>query len=180
MTHLFNNKFKKNNKIKLAFTLIEVLVAISIFIVLILLVSRIYMNILRSQENVSAESYVQSDLEYFMQVASNNLRLAEIGDGVTCSSAVNKFFTLSTSSISYIKDGKCLGFYLDGDAIKINWHASYEDQAITSAKTKVLDLVFETEDDISTGQPIVTFLVKAAPVDEPDNIIYMQTSVSVN
>ncbi len=174
MTLLFNKKEKS------AFTLIEVLVSVAIFIVLILVVSRIYINVLRSQENVTGETYVQSDLEYFMQVASNNLRLAGIGDGVTCSSTVGKFFSIATSSVSYIKDGKCLGFYLDGNTIKTNWHETYADQAITSDKTKVLALTFEAEDNISTGQPIITILVKAEPLDEPGNYTYMQTSVSVN
>ena len=173
MTLLFNKKEKS------AFTLIEVLVSVAIFIVLILVVSRIYINVLRSQENVTGETYVQSDLEYFMQVASNNLRLAEIGDGVTCSSTVGKFFSIATSSVSYIKDGKCLGFYLDGNTIKTNWHETYADQAITSSKTKVLALTFEAEDNISTGQPIITILVKAEPLDEPGNILYLQTSISL-
>lgn len=169
--------FKK--KEKLAFTLIEVLVSVAIFIVLILVVSRIYINILRSQQSVSGESYVQSDLEYFMQVATNNLRLAEIGDGTTCSSTLDKFFIVGTSSVSYIKDGKCLSFYLEDDTIKTNWHDTYADQALTSEKTKVLALTFEAEDNINTGQPIITILVKAEPLDEPGNILYLQTSISL-
>lgn len=170
--------YKKNKKS--AFTLIEVLVSVSIFILLILAISRIYVNILRSQESISSESYVQSDLEYFMQVASNNLRLAEMSDGSICSIEAGRFFGIGDGAIYYIKDGACRGFYLEDDAIKIYWHDEYPDQALTSKQTRVLNLVFEIEDDISAGQPIISILVQAEPLDEPENIIYLQNTISLD
>lgn len=70
--------------------------------------------------------------------------------------------------------------FTEDDAIKTNWHTNYADQALTSDKTKVLALTFEVEDNISTGQPIITILTKAEPVDEPGNINYLQTSISLD
>ena len=182
--HIRKNKEKSSNKA--AYTLVEILVALSVFVIIVLAVSRIYVNILRSQEGVGAENYVQSDLEYFMRFSVNNLRLSEIGDGALCSVLEDKFFLLSSSGrdIVFIKDGQCQRFYLNVvngvGSIMANLDDFAFDQAMTSSQTNVLDLIFEVEDDISTGQPLVTILVKASPVEDPDSITYVQTSVSVS
>ena len=115
-----------------------------------------------------------------MQVASNNLRLAEMSDGSICSIEAGRFFGIGDGAIYYIKDGACRGFYLEDDAIKIYWHDEYPDQALTSKQTRVLNLVFEIEDDISAGQPIISILVQAEPLDEPENIIYLQNTISLD
>lgn len=170
--------YKKNKKS--AFTLIEVLVSVSIFILLILAISRIYVNILRSQESISSESYAQSDLEYFMQVAGNNLRLAEMSDGSICSIGAGRFFGTGDGAVYYIKDGACRGFYLEDGTIKIYWHDEYPDQALTSKQTKVLAFFSSINDDISTGQPIISLSVVAEPLDEPGNIIHLQSTISLD
>lgn len=174
----------KNKKNK-GFTLVEILVAVSLLVVIILAVNRIYFAISRNQKSISGESFVQSDLEYFTRLISNNVRLAQIGDGALCSVASDKYFTLvGTDDITFIKDGACLQFYLDSSSgigrIKLYDSASATDQFITSSKTNVLSLKFEIEDDISTGQPLLTVLSKASPVGEDDKTLYLQTSASVN
>lgn len=176
----------KNKKNK-GFTLVEILVAVSLLVLIILAVNRIYFAISKNQKSISGESFVQSDLEYFTRLVSNNVKLAQIGDGSLCSVAENKYFVFAgggTDNIIFIKDGSCLQFYLDNSTgigrIKFYNYALGVDQFITSSKTNILSLTFDVEDDISTGQPMLTVLTKASPVGEADKILYLQTSASVN
>lgn len=179
MTYNINHKKNKG------FTLVEILVAISILAVIILAINRIYFSIMESQKSITGENFVQSDIEYFTRLISNNIKDAQKGDGVLCSVPEDKFFILNASStgITFIKDDECLEFYLSDDEgvgrIKMEDSISATDQYITSSKTNVLGLAFVVEDNIETGQPLVTMLVKASPVGDNDNFIYIQNSVSV-
>ena len=179
MTYNINHKKNKG------FTLVEILVAISILAVIILAINRIYFSIMESQKNITGENFVQSDIEYFTRLISNNIKDAQKGDGVLCSVPEDKFFILNASStgITFIKDDECLEFYLSDDAgvgrIKMEDSISATDQYITSSKTNILGLTFVVEDNIETGQPLMTVLVKASPVGDVDNFIYIQNSVSV-
>lgn len=174
-----------NHKKSKGFTLVEILVAISILSIIILAINRIYFAIMDSQKDIIGENFVQSDLEYFTRLISNNIKDAQRGDGVLCSVPEDKFFVLNatSSSITFIKDDECLEFYLSDDdgvgRIKMNDSISATDQYITSSKTDVLGLVFEVEDNIETGQPLVTILTKGAPISDSSNFIYIQNSVSV-
>lgn len=182
---IYNIILKKNSSKKPAFTLVEILVAISILAVVLLLISRIYFSISDSQKRFSGENLVQSDIEYFVRMASNNIKLAQKSDGILCAIPENKFFDLNatSSSLAFIKDGECLEFYLvdDNGVGRIKFYDStlVTDQFITSSNTNILSLVFAVEDNIETGQPIVTILLKAAPVGSVDNFIYIQNTISV-
>ncbi len=177
MTYPFKKKLK-------AFTLMEILVSIAILSLILLAINAIYLNIFKSQRSIISENFSQVDMEYFLRTVANNVKLAEIGDGSLCSISDGRFFNLSTSSdITLIRDGQCLSFYLDDDdgrgVLKVELEGSY-DQEISSTKTDVLDLIFQIEDDISLGQPLLTVYLKAAPVSDLDNYSEVQTSISVN
>lgn len=177
--------FKKNKKT--GFTLIEILISVSILAIIILGINKIYFSILENQRSVTAQNFVHSDVEYFLRLASNNIRLAQKSDGTMCTVPVDKFFVLSgDDNIFFSNDDYCWSFYLstnDEDNGEIRFYNSgpvLTDEALTSSNVNILDLSFAVEDNISTGQPIVTILVKAAPKNDPDNYIYAQTSVSIN
>lgn len=178
MIYRFND-IKKNRR---GFTLIEILVSISLLSVLILSITGIYFNISNNQRELTAESFVHSDLEYFLQVFSNNTRLAEISDGNKCGIGVNRFFLVSeeNDSLTFTKDSDCFVFSLDDNRISIDKAAFPIPQFLTSSHTNISQLYFIVEDNISLGQPIVTVYVKASPIDDPSNYIDIQTSISVN
>ncbi|HPT08380.1 MAG TPA: prepilin-type N-terminal cleavage/methylation domain-containing protein [bacterium] len=187
----------KNNKKKLfrnfksgGFTLVEILVSISLLAVIILGVNRIYVSINDNQAIINDEINIQSDMEYFFKIASNNIKSADISDGTSCSVVTtNKFFLLEPDvnnfdKITFTKNGACFGFYATttdgiGNIYLFDESASV-DQAITSSNTNVLDLSFSVEDNVSTGQPIVTILVKVAPKSDSSNFVYIQNSISLN
>jgi prepilin-type N-terminal cleavage/methylation domain-containing protein len=177
--------FSKNNKV--GFTLMEILISVSILAIIILGVNKIYFSILENQRSTMTQNFVHSDVEYFLRLASNNIRLAQKSDGSMCSIPEDSFFILNgDNDFSFSKDDVCWSFYLDtnsegnGEIRFYNSEPVIIDQSLTSSNSNILDLSFVIEDNLSTGQPIVTILVKAAPQDSPDDYIYAQTSVSIN
>ncbi|MFA5644505.1 MAG: prepilin-type N-terminal cleavage/methylation domain-containing protein [Patescibacteria group bacterium] len=175
--------FKKNNKG--GFTLIEILVSIFLLSLILLGVNRIYFAISQNQKEAITETFVHSDIEYFLKLAGNNIKLAQKSDGLTCPVIEDQFFDLINSDhgiLFGVNDG-CLSFNLVDNngvgAIEMIDAIYSVDQIITSSKTDILELLFTAEDDIATGQPIVTILVKAAPASDPDNYIYAQSSISL-
>lgn len=179
MIYLFRKKNKK------AFSLIEILVSISILSIVLLSVNFIYFQIIKNQRNLNKENFVQTDLEYFLRNLSNNLKLAERSDGSNCSIPEDKYFLLNgDDDLTFIKNGECWTFYLYENngmgSISVYSASSSLDQLISSKNTNILDLSFVIEDEISLGQPLLTVLIKAAPLSEPDNFVYAQTSISIN
>ncbi len=182
MIYLF--KIKKNIK-KTGFTLIEILVSISLLSIIIISISGIYFNISNNQKELSAESFVHSDLEYFLRIFSNNVRWAEISDGNKCGIAQNAFFTFtSENNLTFIKDNECLTFSFVQNSniggVTFNKPDFSEPQLLTSSHTNISNLRFAVEDNISLGQPIVTIYVKANPVSNATHYIESQTSISIN
>lgn len=187
-----SKRFKNFNKKSNGFTLVEILVSVSLLAVIILGVNRIYFSIINNQASINDESNVQSDMEYFFKIASNNIKATDKSDGVACSAVTaNKFFNLEADylgsgfdKITFTKNSACFGFYAtttDGIGnIHLFDNAAGVDQSITSSNTDVLDLSFLVEDNLITGQPIVTVLVKVAPKSDPTNFVYIQNSISLN
>jgi prepilin-type N-terminal cleavage/methylation domain-containing protein len=178
MIYLFKNKNKK------AFSLVEILVSIALLSVIILGVNRVYLNISESQKELSQGNFLKADIEYFFKIATNNLKQAEMGDGVLCSIDDGKFFSVSEdlASISFIVDGHCLEFYRvvaqDFNGIRMYNSEYSSSQLITSSETNVLDLIFYVQDE-SSYKSAVKILVKVAPKNDPENYSYFQTSVSL-
>ena len=183
MIYLFKNKTIKKNIS--AFTLLEVLVAVFLFIIIILGTTQIYFKIMDSQETISQENYVQSDIEYFLKILYNNAREAEISEN-QCSIPAGDFYLLenTSSKINLIKDGICYSFAYssvngNGGIYFLN-DALASSTLITSAKTNILSLTFVVDDDIYNRQPMVTVLVKAAPKSNSEDVVYIQKTISLN
>ncbi len=168
-------------KSKKAFTLIEILVSVSILAVLILALNRIYFSINTRNKLTREQSLVQADIEYFLRLATNNIKVAEKSNGGDCGIAANKFFKLSSNGdhLVFIKDGNCQSFFREED-FDGRGELYYNQEALSSKGINITDLKFLVEDDIATGQPIVTILVKAVPVLNLDNQIKAQTSISLS
>lgn len=171
------------SKKKEAFTLIEILVSISILVFILLSFSSILKNISTNQKELSADSLTLDNIDYFLRIASDNLRQAQKSDGTLCGIAENKFFNIGDTYIDFIKDEECYSFELfnDGGVNRIIMYAGSKGGGyISSSNINIISLFFEIEDYIEYGQPIVTILIKAMPVNNLSNYISDQTSVSVS
>lgn len=173
-------RFKKNKK---AFTLIEILVSVSIIIFVILATSSIFRSTMSNQKKISIDSIVLSDVNYFLKLVAYNVKNAEISNGSICGISNDKFFDIQSNFIAFIKDGECYYFEaIDDSGMKrlVMYTDSKGENYISSKKTNIVGLNFEVEDFVEYGQPLLTVSIQAAPADEPENIIQAQTSVSIN
>jgi len=173
-------QIKKNKK---AFTLIEILVSISIVSFVILATTSIFRSTMNSQKKLVMDSAVLNDINYFLKLATDNIRNSEISDGSICGIAADKFFDVQANFIAFIKDGQCHYFEaIDDDGVMrlVMYTDSKGENYITSKKTNITSFNFEVEDFIEFGQPLVTISIKATPVDEPENDVQAQTSVSID
>ena len=168
-------------KTKKAFTLVEVLISISILAGLILALNRIYFNISTRTKITQEQGLVQTDLNYFLRLLTSNIRTADKSDGYNCEIAPGKFFEVhpSLSNITFLKEGECIKIYRQ-ESITGRGELVFKDHVVSSEKVDILDLKFLVEDDLNTGQPLLSVLVIAAPLENPDHKIKVQTSISLN
>lgn len=178
-----NFSYKQDFVPRQAFTLIEILVAVSIMAFIILAVSSIFKNVSDTQRDLSVDSLTLNNVNYFLKLSSDNIKYAEIGDGVLCSIAENNFFNTGNYYLDFIKDGECYSFELvdDGGVNRIMMYSGSMGSNYVSSKNINIDsLSFQVEDAIALGQPIVTVFIKASSVDDENISISAQTSISID
>ncbi len=109
---------KINNK--LAFSLIEVLVSVSLFIIIILSSTEIFRLVIEGQRTAIASQNVQSSLKYFFEVTSKEMRMAIKSQGTCGVPAGAIFFRDITTDGDRLKFnnyyGECVVYELDQDA----------------------------------------------------------------
>lgn len=175
MIYRFNQK-------KGGFTLIEILVSVSILVIVLLTTANIIRAISGSQKKISLDSLALNDVNYFLKLASDNIRYAQKSDGSLCQIDNGKFFKIEDSFISFIKDGECYYFesIADGGVNRLVMYTdSKGEKYISSKKTNINNLSFQVEDYLEYGQVLVTILIEASSVEDPDSETVLQTSVSI-
>lgn len=81
---------------KVAFSLIEVLVSVSLFIVIIMSSTEIFSLVIEGQRDAIASQNVQSSLKYFFEVTSKEIRMAIRSEG-ECGVPNDDIFFLDTT-----------------------------------------------------------------------------------
>ena len=114
--------FLKNKK---GYSLIEMIVAVSLFSVVFLMIMTIYLSMVDSQRSVIASQNIQESMKFALEVMSKEMRSAQISND-TCNpgclrdgpakKVFNKCFA-GTDSILYFKDkyGLCVSYFLELD-----------------------------------------------------------------
>ncbi len=107
------NMASKNNK---GFVLIEMLVAIAMFMIIIVSITSLSVSAIRNQKMVLANQEISGQASYAFEYISRALRMAQKDSAGNCVS-VNGNYTnpLGSSSVRFLNhSGKCQEFYLDG------------------------------------------------------------------
>lgn len=188
-------KIKKSVFIKRnGFTLIEILVAVSLFSFTILSATGLFKSVMDGQRSALASQNIQESMRYAFEVMSKEIRMAQASDG-TCKTLfnpqptpTNKVYNTTTDAggnqILYFKNqnDECVVYYLTNK--RINIIRNYNTGAITSASIKINSLKFFVIDNAigssNSLQPRVTISVEAV-FDEGRSTrqkINIQTSVS--
>ncbi|PJA11021.1 hypothetical protein COX67_01980 [Candidatus Falkowbacteria bacterium CG_4_10_14_0_2_um_filter_36_22] len=190
-----NNKTLKNSQ---GFTLIEMMVAVSIFSIVILAATGILNYVLKGQVASVASQNVQESMRYALEVMSKEIRTApEVGSG--CSflfSPVKIVYNISPgfeSDYLYFinKKNECILYNLDNNRIMIsrdlnknNSLDANEFAYITPDAIEVTDLKFKVLDDaidaFHTVQPLVVMSmdVKSKNTFVKDKKVRIETAIS--
>ena len=156
-----------NNK---SFTLIEILVAVTIFSLVVAAGSGIFISSISGQQKSLAFQKVLSESSYVMEYVSRSLRMAQKDDieinGVTknCLSGdkVNYEITPSGKGIKFRNyKNECQEFYLDTSAKQLKESKDEVENYLTSEKLEVLafniNLLGQSQED--SKQPRVTIFL---------------------
>lgn len=116
-------KARSAKRFKKAFTLVEVMVAVTIFSMAIVVAFAVFSRSIDSQSKSTASKNLQESLSYAMSYMMNDLATARPGGGASCSASAcsgdNLFFCSPNEQTLYFMDGQndCVAYQLveDGD-----------------------------------------------------------------
>ncbi|MCF7795406.1 prepilin-type N-terminal cleavage/methylation domain-containing protein [Patescibacteria group bacterium] len=179
---------KKYNHNKAGFSLMEMLLAISIFVIIILSSTRIFQLVVQGQRQAIAAYHVQENLKYFFEVMSKEVRMATMDTAGDCPNvSLNQLYTVIGDDL-YFKnfEEECVHYYMEDDngvnrfKIERGSNSGY----ITTSSVNINSLKFNVQDDVSGGaqleQPSVTVNLQAEAIaSELDKSeMTLQTTIS--
>lgn len=175
-------------------SLIELLLAVTLFAFLILAATSIFKMVVDGQRNAISAQNVQENMRYSMEKISKEIRMAQISNTDCLSAAVKKVFNVVTdvnfNDKLYFKNqyGACVVYYLDNNKrLKVtvaNGLNVIADDFVTPDKIQVSNLRFFAVDDaigaFHSTQPYVTMAmdINAAGLAINQQTMKIQITVS--
>ena len=160
----------KKNKEKRGFSLIEVLVSVSLFVIIIMSATEIFKMVIEGQREAIASQNVQESLKYFFEVIGKEMRMARRNDGLCSDVPVGKIFQVSNNGLGdvlYFKNyyNQCVSYQLgaDNDTQRFQITRYLNTGFISPQKINIEALRFSLDD---TGQPAITVSMKAWALGE--------------
>ena len=178
-------------KARPAFTLVEILVSVTLFTTIMLSATSIFKLALDAQRKSVMAQNTQESLRYFLEVIGKEMRMAQRNNGVCANMGATDIYTKDTNAfgdVLYFKNyhGQCVHYYLFGASawtgftIERVTGAESAVNFITPDKVFISDLKFEVKGSTTT-QAFVTVAFKAEAIT-PARVrlspINMQTSVA--
>ncbi len=171
------------------YTLIELLVSVSIFAILVSSITEIFISSLRAQRRVLAYGEIVDSSSYALEYMGRFLRMAEKDDleGFNCliGNKVNYEITSNPIGIKFKNyHGQCEEFYLKDGQIRESRNSSNPSESLdlplTPSDLEVSDLRFEIygESQNDTIQPRVTISFNIHKKGEHKTMTKFQTTIS--
>ena len=186
-----NNQTLKNSQ---GFTLIEMMVAVSIFSIVILAATGILNYVLKGQVASVASQNVQESMRYALEVMSKEIRTAQIANNTCYAAATKIIYSVyidpfqsdpGTDSLRFKnKDGNCVLYYVKNKRLIIQRDNFPTPLPITPDEIEITDLKFKILDDnigaFHTVQPLVVMSmdVKSKNTFVKDKKVRIETAVS--
>jgi prepilin-type N-terminal cleavage/methylation domain-containing protein len=157
-------------------SLVELLIAVSIFGFLAVALIGIFVSAMNAQSSVLQNQEIISQASYALEYMDRSIRMALRDDAGDCVGIAGKNYN-TASGITFLAFDtmaeeepyyRCKRFYLDDDDNKIKEQKSIDETAanfgtgveLTSSKVKINSLVFSVVGDVvDTAQPQVTILI---------------------
>lgn len=162
------------------FTLIESMVAVSIFALLIISATDIFLSIIRSQRNTLSSKNAQESVSYALEVMTKELRMAKIDDG-TCGAAESVYAVTEDGKQIKFRNYQdiCVTYSLDSDRLKIRRGDS--EAFMTPPNITISRLNFYASHlNVASEQPLITirFVLSYLNTETGQQSLQVQTSVS--
>lgn len=179
---------KKTIKNKKGMTLLEMIVAIAIFVVVAMMSSEIFVSIIKGQRNSIAQQNTQENMRYVFEVLSKEIRQAQRSNNECLISGTKRVFNVTAgNTVLYFKnrDGECVSYALVDGVLVVRRGTRVA--PTTPSFLEISGLSFEVVDnDISfvadspRVQPRVTLKMKAKMKNVAMSAIevYMETTIS--
>jgi prepilin-type N-terminal cleavage/methylation domain-containing protein len=182
MGKVLSNKIKKRQQYERGYSLIELMVAVSVFAIVMSVSSGMFITSMKGQRKAFSNQNLADNVRYAMEIITREVRMGRgftVGNAGTCS---NNCLISFTSSMPR-RDGKTVTFFLDPNTKKIMFDddtsAGPPADPITSANIEVTNLDFAL--DIGEEPYRVTIVLEAESVgtaiDTKSNII-LQTTIA--
>ncbi len=164
-----NNFFKKKKIDSDGFSLIEVVVSVTLFVIIVMSATEIFRLVIDSQRNAVATQNVQESLKYFLEVTEKEIRMAQRDDEYKCSWTLDngQVFFLSSNSYGDILRfrnyyGECViySLALDGDSQRFQISRDGSSDFISPKKITIDQLRFLPR-EAAGKQSVVTMDIKA-------------------
>jgi len=194
---MIGNKREKNIKMgdKKGFTLMEVLVSVTLFSIIILSATNIFKLAIDAQRNAIATQNVQESLKYFLEVTAKEIRMAQKSEGICPQIPPDEIYFVEkiteTKDKLYFKnfDGECVEYFLAADGTSQRFQikrqkgsSSIQEDFISPAKININDLHFylDTGTMSSEKQPRITINLNANALDSEkfESSMTLQTSIT--
>ena len=165
-------------------TLIEVLVAMSIFAVVISIAIGVFVNGSSSQKRILEFNAIQREAGYLMETVSRELRMAtDISDGTAAYGVHADQQGNNNSSIEFKNyDGEWITYCKSNPAGICAGGGKYfsrDRENINSPDIKIERLTFYVTDDFNQTQPIVTISMKVKSTGQYGAELTLQNSISM-
>lgn len=173
-------KIVQNNK---GVSLIEMIVAVTLFSITILSATQIFKMIVEGQRNAIAAQNVQESMRYAYETMAKEIRMAqksedgnedecrqELGFGTPATYKVFNTVAGSEGDILYFKNryDECVAYYLTDGSLMV--YRGGDEASITPSQVKVNNLLFYIVDDVIGGfhstQPLVTMTMDVTVEDK--------------
>ena len=186
-------KRKDKSNLKLSgFTLVEVLVSVTLFSVIIISVTSLFKLAIDSQRQAIAVQNVQESLKYFLEMTAKKIRMAQRDGGVCSDVDDDKIFKVIDSSGTdtlFFKNyyGECVAYRIVTDSkgvsrfeISRSNSLSQLQGFISPEKINIDALNFIVRDNATGSQPLVIISIRATALtsDGSDAEMVLQTSIS--
>ncbi len=175
-------KIKQN---KSGVTLLEMMVAVTIFTVVMLSATKIFQMVIESQRSAIAAQNLQESMRYAFEVMAKEIRMAQkdVGEPDQCPNVGNGKVYKTNPAKNQLNfrnfNEECVKYYLDSDRLKINRDS--DSGYITPDEIKVSNLQFEVIDDVGNEQSMVTVKmdIEATGKEMHKQIMKIQTTISL-
>ncbi|MEX0877638.1 MAG: hypothetical protein WDZ40_02100 [Candidatus Spechtbacterales bacterium] len=190
---MIGNKLKNKTKTSSAgYSIVEMLVAMSIFITVSTLSIGAFLNATEAQRIIIFEETIAENVNFAVEFMSRQMRTAVRSDNSACIPVGDTFGTPDSSTIKFVNtDGDCVEFRIQGtvlqytsDATPLPGLRNYIDLIISDlVQIDRFDIVIDGESSGDGAHPRATISIEAIGVPQtsadPQNmVLIMQTTVS--